>query len=128
MDDALSNQSSNARVVKRQDHEAPAVVAREGWRYHHVGIPTLAPHRGERNLPGLKVHVSGFEFSPYGIEWMRFEPDAPYPEVIKTVPHVAFEVDSLETALEGKEILVASNSPSTGVRVAMILDDGAPVR
>ena len=59
---------------------------------------------------------------------MRFEPDAPYPEVIKTVPHVAFEVDSLETALEGKEILVASNSPSTGVRVAMILDDGAPVR
>jgi hypothetical protein len=29
--------------------------------------------------------------------------------------------------LEGKEILVAPSSPSAGVRVAMILDDGAPV-
>jgi len=58
---------------------------------------------------------------------MRFEPDAPFPDIIKTVPHVAFEVDSLEISLEGKEILVAPNSPSAGVRVAMILDHGAPV-
>jgi len=58
---------------------------------------------------------------------MRFEPDAPFPEIIKTIPHVAFEVDDLEAALEGKDILVAPNSPSAGVKVAMILDDGAPV-
>ena len=35
--------------------------------------------------------------------------------------------DNLEAALEGKEILVAPNNPSAGVKVAMILDDGAPV-
>jgi hypothetical protein len=122
-----SDQGSSAAAVRRQGHQAPAAIAREGWRYHHVGIPTQTPHRGERHLPSLKVYVAGFETSPYGIEWMRFEPDAPYAEILKTVPHVAFEVDNLEAALEGKEILVAPNCPSSGVRVAMILDDGAPV-
>jgi hypothetical protein len=58
---------------------------------------------------------------------MRFDADAPYPEIIKTVPHVAFEVDDLAAALEGKEILTPPNSPSEGVTVAMILDQGAPV-
>jgi hypothetical protein len=58
---------------------------------------------------------------------MRFDADAPYPELIKTVPHVAFEVDDLAKALEGKEILIPPNSPSEGVMVAMIIDDGAPV-
>jgi hypothetical protein len=121
------DQMASAAGARRLSHEAPAAIVREGWRFHHVGIPTETPHPGERHLPHLKVHVSGFESSPYGIEWMRFEPDAPYPEIIKSVPHVAFEVDDLETALVGKEILVAPNSPSKGVRVAMIVDDGAAV-
>jgi hypothetical protein len=58
---------------------------------------------------------------------MRFDADAPYPEIVKTLPHVAFEVDDLAAALEGKEILTPPNSPSKGVTVAMILDHGAPV-
>ena len=58
---------------------------------------------------------------------MRFGPDAPYPEEIKTLPHVAFEVDDLATALMGREVLIAPNSPCTGLTVAMILDDGVPV-
>jgi hypothetical protein len=45
----------------------------------------------------------------------------------RTVPHVAFEVDDLEAALEGKEILIPPNCPSEGVRVAMIVDNGALV-
>src|ERR1039458_492528 len=120
----IPNQTSSA-PVRRRGHEAPTAIAREGWRYHHVGIPTLTPHPGERHLPGLKVYVSGFDSSPYGIEWMRFEPDAPYPKVLITVPHIAFEVDDLKAALEGKEIQIAPNSPSAGVRVAMILGDAA---
>ena len=58
---------------------------------------------------------------------MRFDPDAPYPEAVKTIPHVAFEVDDLETALAGQEILIPPNSPSRGLRVAMIVHDGAPI-
>jgi hypothetical protein len=46
---------------------------------------------------------------------------------VKTVPHLAFVVDDLDMALQGQQILIAPNSPSPGVRVAFILDDGAPI-
>jgi len=111
----------------RRSHEDPTVIARFGWRYHHLGIPHGSPRSGERHLRQLGVHVCGFETSPYGIEWMRFDPHCPVPEVVKTVPHLAFAVDDLDAALEGKDVLIAPNSPSPGVRVAFILDDGAPI-
>lgn len=96
-------------------------------RYHHLGIPTTRVRDGERYLAEYGVHVSGFETSPFGIEWMRFDDDSPLPELVRTVAHVAFEVDDLEAAIEGREILIAPNSPSPGVRVAFVVDDGAPV-
>ena len=96
-------------------------------RYHHLGIPSTTPREGETYLKKYKVYVSGYETSPYGIEWMRFEPDSPLPEVVKTVPHVAFAVDDLTAEIEGKEILIEPNVPSRGVTVAFIIDDGAPV-
>jgi hypothetical protein len=111
----------------RAGSELPSIVTQEGWRYHHIGIPTQSSRPNEIHLPALKVYVSGFETSPYGIQWMRYEPDAPYPEIVKTLPHVAFEVDDLATALSGKEVLIPPNHPSKGVTVAMILCDGAPV-
>jgi len=111
----------------RMDHEQPAAVARFGWRYHHLGIPTNTPRPGEQYIPHLKVYVSGFETSPYGIQWMRFDEECPVHQLIRLIPHVAFEVDDLEGALEGKTLLGPITSPSAGVRVAMILDDGAPV-
>jgi catechol 2,3-dioxygenase-like lactoylglutathione lyase family enzyme len=115
--------------VKRKDHEPPHVTAKLGWRYHHLGIPTKTPRPGEAHIPHLKIHVSGFETSPFGIEWMRFDDGGGFPEVICAVPHVAFEVDDLELALRecGCQVLSAPNSPSAGVRVAMILHDGAPI-
>jgi hypothetical protein len=73
------------------------------------------------------MYVSGFDASPYGIEWMRFEAGSPVSELVRTVPHVAFEVDDLDAALEGKEVLSPPGSPSDGVRAAMIIDNGAPV-
>jgi hypothetical protein len=127
LSDKMGNNADFAMNSARQGHEPPSAIAAYGWRYHHIGIPTQTPRPGEIHLPRLKIHVAGFESSPYGIQWMRFDADAPYPEIIKTVPHVAFEVDDLAAALEGKEILTPPNSPSEGVTVAMILDNGAPV-
>ena len=96
-------------------------------RYHHVGIPT------DRTLPEAdyiaeyKTYASGYEQSPYGIEWMKFDPDCPLPELVKTVPHVAIVVDDPQAAIAGKEILIAPNSPAEGIMVAFIVDNGAPV-
>lgn len=55
---------------------------------------------------------------------MKFDPDCPLPELVKTVPHVAFVVDDLNAAIAGKEILIAPNSPAEGVTVAFIVDHG----
>lgn len=96
-------------------------------RYHHLGIPTKQVREGEYFLEDFGMHVKAFDTNPFGIEWVRFEEDSPLPELVKTVAHVAFEVDDLDAALEGREVLIPANSPSQGVRVAFIVHDGAPV-
>ena len=113
--------------MKRQDHEPPSAISRHGWRYHHLGIPTSVPRPGEQHLKHLKLFVCGFDTSPYGIEWMRVEPGCQVSELVRSVPHIAFEVDDLEKALEGCTLLGDITSPSSGVRVAMIVDNGAPI-
>lgn len=112
---------------KRRDSEPPEAVARWKWRYHHIGIPTGEPKAGETHLESHGMYVSGFGSSPFGIEWMRFEPGSPVSELIRTVPHIAFEVDDLDDALADLGIKAEVTSPSKGVRVAMIVQDGAPV-
>ena len=111
----------------RRDDEPPAAIARLGWQYHHIGIPTQTPRDNEKFIAQFKMYVSGFSESPYGCEWMRFARDSPLPEIIRTVAHVAFEVHDLDAALEGLEVIFPPGSPSEGVRAAMILHHGAPV-
>jgi hypothetical protein len=96
-------------------------------KFHHMGIPTREKLKEEIHLEHLKVFVSGFGRNPYGIEWMRYEDDAPYPELVKTVAHIAFEVEDLAEALRGKNVIIQPNSPSEGVMVAFIEENGAPV-
>jgi hypothetical protein len=95
--------------------------------YHHLGIPTSIEKENETYLKEFKMYVSGFEESPYRIEWMRYEPDSPLPKLVKTIPHIAFKVDNLEEELAGKEVIIQPNSPSKGVKVAFIVDNGAPI-
>jgi hypothetical protein len=97
------------------------------YRYHHVGIPTQVERPGETYLEQYGVFCTDHESNPFGIQWMRFEPQCPLPEVVKRVAHVAFEVDDLAKALVGHEVLIPPNSPSEGVVVAFVLVDGAPV-
>ena len=96
-------------------------------KYNHIGIPTTAPFEGEIPLPHLKMTVSDHQGNPCGIQWQRYWDDAPYPELVKTVPHVAFEVDDLAAALQGHRVIIEPNSPSRGVVVAFVGVAGAPV-
>lgn len=120
-------ESSRDIRTNRKENDPPLAIAEWGWRYHHMGIPTEKLQPGERYLEELKIHVSGFDSSPYGVEWMRFDPGSPISEIIRKVPHIAFEVDDLDQALKGKELIGEPTSPSAGVRVAMILHNGMPV-
>ena len=96
-------------------------------KYNHIGIPTTSGFDGELDLPHLKMTVSDHENNPFGIQWQRYWNNAPYPELVKSVPHVAFEVDDLSAALIGQEVLIHPNSPSEGLLVAFIEVNGAPV-
>jgi hypothetical protein len=96
-------------------------------RFNHVGIPTTGSFDGEIPLPHLKMTVSDHLDNPFGIQWQRYWDGAPYPDLVKMVPHVAFEVGDLAAALEGHHVIIDPNSPSPGVTVAFIEVRGAPV-
>ena len=114
-------------IEKRQDNEAPFAISKKGMRFHHLGIPTNEIKPNEKYLEQYKFYVSGFDTSEFGIEWMRFEEGSPISEIIQKVPHLAFEVDNLELAIQGKQLIGEVSSPSKGVKVAMIIENGAPV-
>lgn len=115
--------------IQRKEHEQPLATLEWGWRYHHLGVPTEQIIQGETYLAQFKLYVSGFDTSPFGIEWMRFEANSPIDDLIKRVPHLAFEVDDLdlELSLHDLQIITPPNVPGDGIRVAMISHNGAPV-
>ena len=96
-------------------------------KYNHIGIPTTSTFDGEIPLPHLKVTVSDHRNNRFGIQWQRYWDDAPYPDLVKTIPHVAFEVDDLAEAIRDQKVIIDPNSPSAGVLVAFIEVNGAPV-
>jgi hypothetical protein len=96
-------------------------------RYNHTGIPTDIPRAGEVYLERYDLFCTDHESNAYGIQWMRYGPDSALPELVKSVAHVAFEVDDLASELAGREVVIEPNSPSDGVLVAFVLEDGAPV-
>lgn len=96
-------------------------------RFHHIGIPTTEPKEGETYSADSKLFITSIDSHPFSVEWLRFEPGSPMPELIQTVAHVAFEVDDLRKAIEGKEVLVQPRTLPNGVRIAFIAEGGAPI-
>ena len=80
-------------------------------KYNHIGIPTTERFEGEIDLPHLKMTVSDHLNNPFGIQWQRYWPDAPYPELVKSVPHVAFVVDDLDQQFNRLTELKLSPAP-----------------
>jgi len=116
-------------MKQRKEFDPPEIIKEWGWKYHHMGIPTKEVKENERYIPHLKFYVSGFPESPYGIEWMRFEEDSPIHDLVKNIPHIAFEVEDLDAEISKRKfnILTKPNLPSEGVRVAMIEHNGTPI-
>jgi hypothetical protein len=96
-------------------------------KYHHTGIPTQLPKEGELYLEDYDIYCTDHESNPYGIQCMRYGVNCKLPDLVKEVTHVAFEVDNLEEAIKGKEVIIKPNSPSNSVVVAFIIENGAPV-
>ena len=58
---------------------------------------------------------------------MRILPESELPDIIKNIPHIAFEVENLDQSIIGKNIIIEPNYPSPEYRVAFIEDNGAPI-
>ena len=96
-------------------------------KYHHTGIPTQTPREDEIYVERFDFYCTDYQSNPYGIQWMRYGMNCNLPNLVKEVAHVAFEVDNLRDAIKGKEVIIEPNSPSNGVVVAFIVENGAPV-
>jgi hypothetical protein len=97
------------------------------YQFSHIGIPASE----EKNWDGFykpgKIHYTEFTSDEFSIEWIKCDADSPMPKMFQTLPHIAYKVDNIEKALEGREILVETFSPGKGVRVAFINHNGSPV-
>lgn len=95
-------------------------------RYHHMGIPTTEVRPNEKFSETFGMYTSDID-GDFRIQYHRFTDDSPLHPLIKTVPHVGIQVDNLEEAVEGYEILLGIYEPIPGYRVAIINDGGVPV-
>ena len=69
----------------------------------------------------------GYEENEFNIEWMRYGEKCTVPDIVKKLPHVAFEVDDIYEAIKGHKVIIEPNSPAEGVIVAFVLINDAPV-
>ena len=120
-------EKTEQKELKRRDSDPPGGDEPDGLAFSSPGYSDDHAASREHYLPHLKIYVSGFDSSPYGIEWMRFESGSSISELIRTVPHIAFAVDDLEAAVAGKQLIGEVSSPSAGVKVAMFVDDGVAI-
>lgn len=96
-------------------------------RYHHIGLVATHPMEGEYFIENWKISLTPYDQSEFHLQWCRYHEGCPLPELIKTIPHVAFIVDDLEKALEGKKLIYGPFFPMKNWRVAFIEECGAPV-
>jgi len=128
-----ARRSAGLDTSDRRDRRSSTIRRPGRWcggqmrRYDHIGIPTGVPRAGEVYLERYDLHCTDHEGNPFGIQWMRYGPGCPLPDLVKSTAHVAFEVDDLAAELAGREVIIEPNSPSDGVLVAFVLEDGAPV-
>ncbi len=93
--------------------------------FDHVGVPTCEKQPEEMYVEATKVWVTDPMKHPHRIEFLRFEPDSPVTGPLRDLPHMAFQVDDLDKAMEGTEILIGPFNPTDTLRVVFVLKDGA---
>jgi hypothetical protein len=96
-------------------------------KYHHCGIPIGDLRPGMVQVPGFQIWVTDHQDNPFGLQFMHYGAGCGLPPLVQERPHLAFEVEDLDEALQGQAVLIAPNSPSEGVRVAFIEQMGEPI-
>jgi hypothetical protein len=95
--------------------------------FDHIGVPASEKRDGMRFLESKRLWLTSPADHPYRVEWLWYEDGSPEAELVRTVPHVAYRVASLEDAMAGHAVLAEPFDVFGEVRVSFIEVDGAPV-
>ena len=95
--------------------------------FDHIGVPAAAKRDGMRFLESKRLWLSSPADHPYRVEWLWYEEGSPEAELVRTMPHVAYRVESLENALADEQVIAEPFDVFGEVRAAFIQVDGAPV-
>lgn len=93
--------------------------------FDHVGLPTDEKQPNEMYVAETKVWVTDPAAHPYRVEYLRYEPDSPVTGPVRDLPHIAFQVDSLDEYMAGEEIVLGPFYATDTLRVVFVLKDGA---
>lgn len=92
-------------------------------KYKGYFVPTTEPHENEVHVPNIDIYFT--TPNQYGVSFLRFGEKSEIPSILREQPHLAFDVESIDKAIEGKEVLVGPVSPKgMGVITAVIVEDG----
>jgi len=77
------------------------------FQFDHIGITTTDKKKNEFYYEPNKVWITDSESHPFHIEWLRYEPDSPVTEAIRTRPHIGYCVDNLkEVNIKGLNLIL----------------------
>lgn len=97
------------------------------YKFSHIGIPTTEDKKWDGYCEPGNFHYTDFSIDEYKVEYVKFDDNSTAAEMVKTMPHVSYFVDSIEEAIEGRDVLGDIFSPAEGVRVVYINHKGSPV-
>jgi hypothetical protein len=99
-------------------------------QFDHIGIPTDEPKEGESWVETSQVWVTNPRTHPQRIEYIRHKvkPDVPKTDLkrwkLANLPHVAYRVNNLESAIAGEEVIYGPFDPAGFGRAVFIHKDG----
>jgi catechol 2,3-dioxygenase-like lactoylglutathione lyase family enzyme len=100
----------------------------ERSRFDHIGLVTTEKKAGESWVEATRVWVTSPRAHPFNVEFLRFEPDSPVTGPLRHEPHVAFRVDDVKAAIEGRDVLLEPFQVGGGFATVAFVDvDGAVV-
>lgn len=93
-------------------------------KYLHTGIPVTNKKAGMTYNEELKLWMSNPDDYDFKIEYLKFEEGTPFPEIMHKNPHVAYQVDDLETYLEkADQIIFGPVSLGPDSKMAFMIQD-----
>jgi hypothetical protein len=95
--------------------------------FDHIGIPAKAKREGMRFLESKRLWLTSPSDHPFRVEWLWYETGSPEHELVRSLPHVAYRVGSLEEAMAGRRVIAEPFDVFDEVRVSFVEVDGAPV-